>query len=447
MKPRAMLVPFGYPDYPRELLDRFLEQSKDTLCSSLDLLATPPIIVEEDVIHVRPLIRQADYDLLVVLLLSWVEAPLLVAALEEALTSQPIVLWSHTTFEEGGERLTLGPLPAAGVVRETLEEMGAHFRFIYGPPDDADVFKPALPFALAASARRALQGAKIGLFGYASMGMYTGTFDHTKLRREIGPEIVQLDQYAIVKRDAQVPDQVVQDLVNGYKESWLLADGVSDAGLAASMRQYAAIQELSREHGFEALTVKCQYELSRLFGLAPCVALSVLGDEMPVSCEGDVPLIVTQLMMYYLSGGGVTSYGDLHDVYVLDEVLFGACGFAPMSHAAGRPRIGKHTALYEGLLNSSPYKAGRVTLARLANDGAGYKMHIATGQAKPPPPFREVGCPPYPFIRVGLDGSAHDFMQHLMSQHYAIVYGDIREPLLELCAMLGIRPVTLQTPL
>ncbi|GAB4537919.1 MAG: L-fucose/L-arabinose isomerase family protein [Anaerolineae bacterium] len=445
MKPKAMLVPFGYPDYPQELLFRFLEHSKEViLANGLQLLSTPPVVVEGDVAHTRRLLQETDYDFLVVLLLSWVEAPLLVATLEDRLTNTPIVLWSHTTFEENGERLTLGALPAAGVVRQTLEEMGAHFKFIYGQPDNAEVFKPARAFALAAHARQALRGARIGLFGYVSMGMYTGTFDHTKLRREIGPEIVQLDQYTIVKKDEEISDQVVSDLVSGYKEKWLLAEGVTDEALAATMRQYAAIQALSQEHGFQALTVKCQYELSRLFGLAPCVALSLLGDELPVSCEGDVPLIVTQLMLHYLTGGGVTSYGDLHDIYPDDEVLFGACGFAPMSHAAGQPQIGKHTALYEGLLNTSAYKEGVVTLARVANDGDGYRMHIAAGPAHPPPPVREVECPPYPFIRIALDGKVDSLMQNLMSQHYAIVYGDIRQPLLELCGMLGIRPVLLE---
>jgi L-fucose isomerase-like protein len=434
-----MLVPFGYPDYPRELLDRFLDMSNKILeASDLTLLSTPPVIVEQDVAPARRMLQESEYDLLIVLLLSWVEAPLLVATLEERLTSQPIVLWSHTTFQGDGEQLTMGALPAAGVIRQTLEEMGAHFKFIYGQPDDPEVLRPARAFAQAAHARRALRGARIGLFGYVSMGMYTGTFDHTKLRREIGPEVVQLDQYAIVKRDREIPDEVVGELVKRYKAAWLLSEGVTDEGLAATMRQYAAIKDLSRQHGFQALTVKCQYELSRLFGLAPCIALSVLGDEMPVSCEGDVPLIVTQLIMYNLTGGGVTSYGDLHDVYAGDQVLFGACGFAPMSLAAARPEIGKHTALYEGLLNTSPYKEGSVTLARLANAGPGYRLHVATGQAKPPPAFREVGCPRYPFIRVALDGDAHDFMQRLGSQHYAIVYGDVREPLRELCGMLGI---------
>lgn len=445
MKPKAMLVPFGYPDYPQGLLHRFLEQSQEViLANGLQLFSTPPVIVENDVSRTRRLLQETDYDFLVVLLLSWVEAPLLVASLEDRLTNTPIVLWSHTTFEENGERLTLGPLPAAGVVRQTMQEMGAHFKFIYGQPDNPEVFREARAFALAAHARQALRGARIGLFGYVSMGMYTGTFDHTRLRREIGPEIVQLDQYTIVKKHEAISDQVVSNLAANYKEKWLLADGVTDSTLAATMRQYAAIQGLSQEHRFQALTVKCQYELSRLFGLAPCVALSILGDELPVSCEGDVPLIVTQLMLHYLSGGGVTSYGDLHDIYPDDEVLFGACGFAPMSHAAGQPRIGKHTALYEGLLNTSPYQEGGVTLARLANDGPGYQMHIAAGQAKPPPSFREVECPPYPFIRIALDGKADSLMQNLMSQHYALVYGDVRRPLLELCGMLGIRPVLLE---
>ena len=41
MKPRAMLVPFGYPDYPQELLYQFLEQSKEViLANGLQLLSS-----------------------------------------------------------------------------------------------------------------------------------------------------------------------------------------------------------------------------------------------------------------------------------------------------------------------------------------------------------------------------------------------------------------------
>ena len=185
--------------------------------------------------------------------------------------------------------------------------------------------------------------------------------------------------------------------------------------------------------------MKCQYELSRVLGLAPCVPLSLLGDEIVTSCEGDLLLVVSQLILHYLTGEP-TSYGDLHHVQG-NHILWGACGFAPLSYAAGIPIINKHTALYEGLLNSSPYRTGPVTLARLAARGAGFKMHVAAGEAVPPPSFREVGCPPYPLTEVALEGDVGRFMQNLGSQHYAIAYGEVVEELVELCDLLGIEAV------
>lgn len=168
--------------------------------------------------------------------------------------------------------------------------------------------------------------------------------------------------------------------------------------------------------------------------------LSMLGDEMVVSCEGDIPLVITQLILHYLTGAPI-SYGDVHHVMEC-SILFGACGFAPLSFATSRPVVNKHTALYEGLLNSSPYKGGTVTLARLASTQSGtFKMHIAGGTSVLSPRFHEVGCPPYPFINVEMDGDIDEFMQHLCSQHYAIVYGDVRQELTEFCRLASITPV------
>jgi hypothetical protein len=44
-------------------------------------------------------------------------------------------------------------------------------------------------------------------------------------------------------------------------------------------------------------------------------------------------------------------------------------------------------------------------------------------------------------MSVKIDGSTHHFAEHLMSQHYAIVYGDIKDELLELCHLLNINPI------
>ncbi|MGQ9625877.1 MAG: hypothetical protein ACUVV0_03115 [Anaerolineae bacterium] len=439
-KPRAALLPFGYPGYPPELLERFTRQSSK-LIESLNIeIVSPldPIITYEDARQANGKLERIDVDFIIILILSWVEAPNVITALGDNF-HKPILLWSHTTWEEGGEILTLGPIPGAGVVRGALEQWGANFKFIYGQPDSARVREEMAIFARAACARRALSRAKIGLLGYISMGMYPATFDHVSIRRDIGPEIDQLDQYILVKKTEEVEDSAVSELVAKARQEWEITPAVSEANLVRAMKMYLALKDIATERGWDALTVKCQYELSINYGFTPCVPLSMIGDEITASCEGDVPLIVTQLLMRYLMDKpSAISYGDVHDPRE-ESILFGACGYAPFCLAAGKPKVDKHTALYEGLLNSTIYKEGRVTLARLSADSlAGYRLHVVTGEAKTPPPFHEVGCPPYPSMEVFLDVPVDDFMQRLGSQHYALAYGDLRPELEEFCDLMGI---------
>ena len=437
-EPSLLLLPFAYPDYPRDRVQTHIERSERALRDmGLRVAASLAVVVPDDVPAALAALKTWDYDLIVATLISWVEAPLFVATLR-SFFGKPLLLWSHTTFEEGDTRWTMGALPAAGVLRETLEEMRVPFRFVYGMPEEPHLVEQVRIYARAAATARALAVARIGLFGYASMGMYSGTVDHTQLRAQVGPEIEHLDQYLIVKRFEQITDSDARGMLS-RRQGWDVGAAVTEADLLKSLRMYAAIGSLAREHKLDALTIKCQYELSREFGLAPCLPLSLLGDEVVSSCEGDLPLVASQLMLHYLTGEP-TSYGDLHHVEG-NSIIWGACGFTPLSYAAGCPVINKHTALYEGLLNSSPYKTGPVTLARLAAKGGGFKLHIATGEAVPPPAFRELGCPAYAITRVVMDGDVDHFMQHLGSQHYAIAYGHVAEELRALCDLLGLEAV------
>jgi len=437
---KVVMVPFSYPDYPEEVINKYVKESIKVI-SDLDIqLVTTKVVKEsKNVEEATTTIRSTDFDFIIALVVSWVEAPHVVATLRDFF-SYPILLWSHTPYQQDGERITLGGIPAAGVIRETLEEMKANFEFIWGMPDSEDVKRKILSFGRTARSLRALSKSQVGLLGYFSMGMYTGGFDHTKIRKLIGPEIIHLGQYYIVKRSEQVESSEVQELVQKSKREWALASGVTEQLLTKAMKVYLALKNLVREYELDALTIKCQYELSREWGFAPCIPLSMLGDEIVSSCEGDVPLVISQLLLHYMSGKTV-GYGDVHDILPDNSVILAACGFAPLSFALEKPRIGKHTALYEGLLNCSVYKEGEVTLCRLASDGDGYKMHITSGKAVIPPPFHEINCPPYAGTKIILDDPAEQFMQKLMSQHYAIVYGNFREELLRFCHLLQIRPV------
>lgn len=436
--PRVIVVPFAYPDYPPADIQHQIGRSMKWLEESgVQVIAAPAVITTEDVPKAVATLRSTDYDLLVALLVSWVEAPLFVATLRPFF-AQPVLLWSHTIYSENGVGLTLGALPAAGVLRETLEEMEARFWFVYGMPGEPMLGESVSRLARSAAAVRALSTARVGLLGYASMGMYTGTIDHTQLRHQLGPEIDQMDQYEVVARFNKLAEDPPLASVP-QAAGWQMGENVAEKDLRRSFRMLEAIKGLCKERAWDALTVKCQYELSRTFGMAPCLALSILGDEVVTSCEGDVPLVVSQLLLHYLTGEP-TSYGDLHNA-TATHTLWGACGFAPLSYAYGKPLINKHTALYEGLLNSSPYKTGPVTLARLGARKGHFKMHIATGSAELPPPFHEVGCPTYPFVNIAMDGDIAAFMQNISSQHYAIVYGNLAAELQQVGRLLDIEVI------
>jgi L-fucose isomerase-like protein len=436
--PCVAVVPFAYPDYPSADVQIQIERSLKMLEGiGLQVIATPAVITPNDVPGALTMLRSVEFDLVLALLVSWTEAPLFVATLKPFF-AKPILLWSHTIYSEDGVGLTLGALPAAGVLRETLEEMGSRFWFMYGMPGDPGLKETIQTLARSAAAVQALSRSRVGLLGYASMGMYTGTIDHTQLRNQIGPEIDQMDQYEVVARFNSLAQDPPLDSVPQVA-GWQLGEKVAEKDLRRSFRMLDAIRGLAQEHAWDALTVKCQYELSRTFGMAPCLALSILGDEMVTSCEGDLPLVVSQLLLHYLTADP-TSYGDLHNV-TATHTLWGACGFAPLSYANGKPLINKHTALYEGLLNSSPYKTGPVTLARLGAQKGHFKMHIASGTAELPPPFHEVGCPTYPFVNIAMDGDISAFMQNLSSQHYAIVYGNLLTELQQVGRMLDIEMI------
>ena len=238
--PITLVVPLSYPDYPGEMIKKQISLSEQALRNSgLDVRMAPDILSQEDVPLAAEYIRTVKFDVIIVLVVSWVEAPWAMAVLRPYL-SQPISLWSQTSLMENNVGLSLGALPAAGVLRETLEEMNANFAFMYGMPDDSSLLKEIFQYAHAAATFQALSKARIGLLGYVAMGMYTGTIDHTQLRYQLGPEIDQVDQYEIVARFEKLNEKDIQKLVPQSKE-WKISERVNNEDLNRVFRMYAAI--------------------------------------------------------------------------------------------------------------------------------------------------------------------------------------------------------------
>lgn len=71
-------------------------------------------------------------------------------------------------------------------------------------PDEKEIKSQIKSFALASYAKKKLSFSGMGLFGYATMGIYTATFDHISLRKKVLPEIIHFDQYALIEEIKKV---------------------------------------------------------------------------------------------------------------------------------------------------------------------------------------------------------------------------------------------------
>ena len=228
----------------------------------------------------------ADVDGVILFLASWLECPVAMAAVTEA-KHLPLFLWGFPMWEEKGREMSTGSYVSYAMFRGVLERIGQPFSEALGMPSDSDTVGRAAAFCRAASAAKRLGRAKIGLVGYTSMSIYTGTFDHVLLRWLIGPEVEQSDSYSLIRRAERFSDADCAAALEKLRGVAAIRPDISSAMLRKAMSLYLAVTELREQTALDAINVKCQYEFSKEYGMTMCVPLSLAASEdFVTSCEG-----------------------------------------------------------------------------------------------------------------------------------------------------------------
>jgi L-arabinose isomerase len=136
-----------------------------------------------------------------------------------------------------------------------------------------------------------------------------------------------------------------------------------------------------------------------------------------------------------------------HYEHSQDWALLGVDGFVPEQLIDGAPQIkpvgNVITGELDGIAHCSRLRTGRLTTAALAESDAGYRMHIAAGEALAPPAWEELSVPgALPSVRFVPDGGVRALLDQVLSQHCAAAFGDHSPALRALCTLLGIEEVT-----
>lgn len=430
----------GHPDYLNSNTYAITAEIRDTL-------KTLPYIQVEDEISIAVTDRQAieaarkilhqNLSGAIIVLATWVECNVVMSAIKE-LRGLPILFWAFPLETVDGIRESTGSYVSGTMISGPVQRLGLKSQVLLGSWKDPKTLKSVESFLRAACAVNTLFYSKIGLFGYTSMSIYTGTFDHVLMRYLIGPEVEQMDAYSLIRAAEALPPEQVQAAIAKLTGSIPIMEDVKEHKLYKTMGLYVALKNFCREKEWAAVNVKCQYEFSKEYRVVPCVALSMLADEGVVtSCKGDMLVTVSQMILNAITGQSST-YGDSLSQEG-NVIKFSPCGFMPFSMAAPGARVQKfleHPG-FSGIQVCGVMRPERVTFLRLVEDVGSYHLLYGTGQGLPTEP--RGGC--MPALDVELDGDANELCKHYAGQHYALAYGDWADELESFAKLMGIKTI------
>ena len=433
-------VNIGHADYAEEAVFELAARAVDALQNEgLTIRVTDELVTTmEEGEQAGRTLAAAGVDGVILFLGSWLECPVAMSVLREV-EHLPLCLWGVPMFERDGALTSTGSYVSFAMFKGTMDRVGYRFKPLLGTPDDRGIQQAAADFCRAASACQRLKRSKVGLFGYTSMGIYPGTFDHVFMRAKIGPEIDQLDSYSLIHRAEACAPETLAAAASHLRSCARVAPEVSEDSLRKAGGIYAALLQLCRERRWDAVNIRCQYEFSKEYRMVPCVPLAALAETGVVaSCEGDILNTVSMLILSLLTGQTV-GYGDaMH--HSGDTLKLSSCGFAPFSMGIdGCQEISNfmpHPG-FAGIQNRFVFRPGRVTVLRLVEDRCDYHLLYCTGEGLPTA-LRQGYMPA---LDVALDGSVERLTEQYAGQHFALCYGDISARLEDLARILGIAAV------
>ena len=437
---------FGFYGYPKDLIaTRAHEAAEAVRHLGHEVFEADPLNAIDDVPRALDQLSNRSCEAIIACVIAWTETPVIVGFLRDYL-HLPILLWGRGGCTVNGRLVSPAAQAGTAAARETLESLGAKFQYLYDYPDQPMRLDAVGKFCTIASAVNVLAHARMGMMGYADMGLYSLMFDGLELRKRIGVEVESCDMLEIEQTMARLPDERVAQTSAEWRESWTFEQPVAQTMLERLARLTLALKDKIDERGYLAMSTKCVYGVTKYMGCTACMAQSVLGDKTHFVCENDVPGMVTQTMLGLLTGQS-TTFMETYE-YFPDRLLVGVCGFVPTAFIdGGKISVRGHSwgGSSGGVVNTGQVKPGRVTLARLSLHGAPYRMHIVTGEGVRPRPWEELGwappAPNFPSLEIIPDCAVDEFAQKALAQHYAVVYGDHKDKLADLCRMLDIEVI------
>ncbi|MFH1006010.1 MAG: hypothetical protein V1800_00730 [Candidatus Latescibacterota bacterium] len=446
-KPKVLLVPGYYSSIEKGCMDNYLADARKMLEGiGVEHVETSPLSDLESSRTIASHLRKHECDAVLLYLISWVDTNVVVDLLG-SLRDKQIIIWSTDYFDSGGRKSHWGALAGFLPIKGSLEQMGIRCAYLYGNADRKGLAAKLSDSIDAARAVVQIRSSRIGMVGYTALGMFPGMVNPLQVKEWFGTEIIPIDNYALIRLcETMLQDRTLTQQVESFGEKFHFVDPLSAKDERMCVAMTEAIRHLVARHGLSAITVRCCFELATDFGFAPCVPLSILSDECVSSCESDIPVTLSQLILHDLTG----KPSPYVDIIMMEDfrIYCSCCGFGAFEYAyRGDQRIAysdvdeyRTELSFRRVINHSRYQDGVYTLVRMNLPGKGtpHLQAILGENRNDFDAFYEAGCKEYPSMGILVKQETSLLLEKLGSQHFALVEGDVVDKLKYFCKFMGI---------
>lgn len=361
------------------------------------------------------------------------------------LTKSPALVWGVREPSADGGRLRLNSMTGVYSITNVLRQEHIPFTMIVGNPDEAALETKLARWMRAANAYCRLKTMRLGVIGSIPPGFFFSLEEETMLRRELGPTVVQMEIHKLFKQAEAVTPDSRKGVLDALRPKLQGLDDLTEARASNFAALYTALDNFVTQNKLDALCSRCWPDTFEALDIAPCAALSLLADRMPVACEADMGGTITNALLSWLSDGKATYFSDPVQVEEdADTITFWHCGIgAPSLVAPGKPvTMGVHPNRKVGPTMEFAVKPGTVTMCRMGKMDGKYRMLIAGGEALDEA-RRFQGTSAVVRPHMGAEAFAQALAVQGWEYHISFVHADVREELKLLAGMLGIEAVVL----
>ena len=439
-------VGFGEVNTPVEVIIRKCKAAEAALkAEGLDLFSVYPVADDYEEKQVKDAVKRLSaeqFDALVVCVAGWIPTHAVVKVTEQ-FRHLPMVLWGLCGWYEGDRLVTTADQAGTTGLRATFEGLGYTFKYVYdvmGKKTKSDV---VASYCRAAVAAKEMRSEKVGMAGYRDMNLYGTLYDGVSLKAKTGIEIETFEMLEMQQRYEKITDAEKEKVVEERIKKWHFMKPANPDSMKKAAGYYLAVKAIAEERNYRSISIKDVDGMKKLCGFPPAPIFMLLSEDGYTTVpENDSLGAVTQLMMNKLTGqlAGYLEFYEFFDESVLAGVPdFVACDMVDGDTYTVLPAA--FGLLDQGILNVSKVKTGTVTMSRLIFKGGKYTMQIILGDGKTPPKWEECGwdqpAPQLSALNIKIP-DVERFAENVACQHYIITYGDNRQAIRNLCAILGI---------